>query len=118
MNAFESYICMPLCMTTMCIVPTFVHVLFCYLHLLRREYSISVLHLQVEVIFGTVCNPSLCVKLRTPSQFKVLNALRWRTRLSFDLVLPLFSHDIKFPLFLLTLSKLTDVRVPDCRYFY
>lgn len=69
------------------------------------EYSISVLHLQVEVIFGTVCNPSLCVKLRTPSQFKVLNALRWRTRLSFDLVLPLFLQDIKFPLSVLLCSN-------------
>lgn len=89
---------MPLYMTAMCIVLT------CIV-LLRIEYSISILHFQVEVIFGTVCNPSLCVKLRTPSQFKVLNALRWRTRLSFDLVLPLFLQDIKFPLSVLLCSN-------------
>lgn len=101
-----------------------INVLFFYLHLLRREYFISVLYLQVEVIFGTVCNPSLCVKLRTPSQFKVLNALWWRIRLSFDLVLPLFYVSIKCPSlfkwnkrppslnFLFELFKLTNIEDP------
>lgn len=89
---------MPLYMTAMCIVLT------CIV-LLRSEYFISILHFQVEVIFGTVCNPSLCVKLRTPSQFKVLNALQWRTRSSFDPILPLNLHDLKFPLSVLLCSN-------------